>query len=145
MVADAIVENRDIEYPIDEYYKTHCMPQTEQEIKEEKEQKDSDFLQTATEYYYKNIKAARFLEKEEKKNPFIDAVSANEDMVVHDKIIIEDWYVDGKFNDENVKMFEDVKLYIDDLIKKTIENKSVPTESLKQATEPIEQALADKK
>ena len=66
-------------------------------------------------------------------------------MVVHDKIIIEDWYVDGKFNDENVKMFEDVKLYIDDLIKKTTENKSVPTESLKQATEPIEQALADKK
>ena len=51
MVADAIVENRDIEYPIDEYYKTHYMPQTEQEIKEEKEQKDSDFLQTATEYH----------------------------------------------------------------------------------------------
>ena len=66
-------------------------------------------------------------------------------MVVHDKITIEDWYVDGKFNDENVKMFEDVKLYIDNLIKKAIENKSVPTESLKQATEPIEQALADKK
>ena len=51
MVADAIVENRDTEYPIDEYYKTDYMPQTEQEIKEEKEQKDSDFLQTATEYY----------------------------------------------------------------------------------------------
>ena len=66
-------------------------------------------------------------------------------MVVHDKITIEDWYVDGKFNDENIKMFEHVNLYIDDLIKKTIENKSVPTESLKQATEPIEQALADKK
>ena len=48
VVADAIAENRDIEYPIDEYYKTHCIPQTEQEIKEEKEQKDSDFLQTAT-------------------------------------------------------------------------------------------------
>ena len=65
-------------------------------------------------------------------------------MVVHDKITIEDWYVDGKFNDENIKRFEHVNLYIDDLIKKTIENKSVPTESLKQATEPIEQALADK-
>ena len=65
-------------------------------------------------------------------------------MVVHHKITIEDWYVDGKFNDENIKMFEHVNL-IDDLIKKTIENKSVPTESLKQATEPIEQALADKK
>ena len=51
VVADAIAENRDIEYPIDEYYKTHYIPQTEQEIKEEKEQKDSDFLQTATEYH----------------------------------------------------------------------------------------------
>ena len=66
-------------------------------------------------------------------------------MVVHDKITIEDWHVDGKFNDENVKMFEEVKLYIDDLIKKTIENISVPTDSLKQATQPIKQALADKK
>ena len=50
-VADAIVENRDIEYPTDEYYKTHYMPRTEQEIKEKKERKDSDFLQTATECY----------------------------------------------------------------------------------------------
>ena len=66
-------------------------------------------------------------------------------MVDHDKITIEDWHVDGKFNDENVKMFEEVKLYIDDLIKKTIENISVPTDSLKQATQPIKQALADKK
>ena len=46
-VAHAIVENREIEYPTDEYCKTHYMPQTEQEIKEEKEQKDCDFLQTA--------------------------------------------------------------------------------------------------
>ena len=51
VVANAIVGNREIKYPIDEYYKTHYMPQTEQEIKEEKEQKDSDFLQTVTEYY----------------------------------------------------------------------------------------------
>ena len=39
-------------------------------------------------------------------------------------------------------MSEDVKLHIDDLIKKTIENKNAPTESIKQATEPIKQALA---
>ena len=51
MVADAIIEDREIEYPIDEYYKTHYMNRTEQEIKEEKEQKHSEFLQTAAEYY----------------------------------------------------------------------------------------------
>ena len=51
VVADAIIENREIEYPIDEYYKTHYMNRTEQEIKEEKEQKHSEFLQTAAEYY----------------------------------------------------------------------------------------------
>ena len=50
-VAFAIVGNRNIEYPIDKYYKTHYTNRTEQEIKEEKEQKDSAFLQTATEYY----------------------------------------------------------------------------------------------
>ena len=36
-VTETIAENRDIEYPTDEYNKTY-MPQTEQEIKEEKEQ-----------------------------------------------------------------------------------------------------------
>ena len=36
----AIVGNRNIEYPIDEYYKTNHTNRTEQEIKEEKEQKD---------------------------------------------------------------------------------------------------------
>ena len=50
-VADAIVGNRNIEYAIAEYYKTHYTNRTEQEIKEEKGKKDSAFLQTATEYY----------------------------------------------------------------------------------------------
>ena len=50
-VADARIRNRNIEYPIDEYYKTHYTNWTEQEIKEGKEQKDSTFLQTTTEYY----------------------------------------------------------------------------------------------
>ena len=44
-VADAIAGNRNIEYPIDEYYKTHYTNRTEQEIKEEKEQKDFYRLQ----------------------------------------------------------------------------------------------------
>ena len=66
-VADAIVGNRNIEYAIDEYYKTHYTNGTEQEIKEEKEQKDSAFLQTATEYYQEGIKAVKYLEKEGKK------------------------------------------------------------------------------
>ena len=39
-IAFAIVGNRNIEYPIDEYYKTNHTNRTEQEIKEEKEQKD---------------------------------------------------------------------------------------------------------
>ena len=58
---------------------------------------------------------------------------------------MESWYVNDKFNDENVKISKDVKLYIDDLIKKTIENKNVPSEPVKQATETNEQDLANKK
>ena len=50
-VAFAITGNRNTEYAIDEHYKTHYTNRTEQEIKEEKEQKDSAFLQTATECY----------------------------------------------------------------------------------------------
>ena len=46
-VTEAIVENRDIEYPIDEYYKTYML-QTEQEIKDEKEQITFCRLQLST-------------------------------------------------------------------------------------------------
>ena len=39
------------------------MPRTAEENKEEKEQKASDFLQTATEYYSEEIKAANAIGK----------------------------------------------------------------------------------
>ena len=58
---------------------------------------------------------------------------------------MKSWYVNGKFNGKNVKISQDVKPYIDDLIKKTIENKNVPTEHIKKAIEPIEQDLANRK
>ena len=67
------------------------MPQTAEKIAEEKEQKDSDFLQTATEL--KKIKAAGEIEKEEKRNLLIDAVNANKGIIVNDRITIDDWYV----------------------------------------------------
>ena len=38
-VAETILENKEIEYPIKEYYKTYYMPQTEQEIKEGKKER----------------------------------------------------------------------------------------------------------
>ena len=66
------------------------MPQTAQGIKKEKEQKGSGFLQTATEYYSEEIKAANDIVKEKKRNLFIDATDANEDMTVDDKITIDD-------------------------------------------------------
>ena len=80
------------------------------------------------------------LEKEEKKNIFIDAVGPNEEMVVDEKITIEDWYVDNEFNNEKVKISDDIKLYIDNLIRKTIENKKVPNETFEKVTDPIKQA-----
>ena len=89
-IAVATVENEDIEYLVDKYYKTYHIPQIAEEIKKEKEQEDSDFLQTATEYYYEEIKAANDIEKEEKRNLFIDATDANEDMAVDDKLTIDD-------------------------------------------------------
>ena len=59
-----IVENKNTEYPIDEYHQIEYMPQAEEEIKDEKEQKDSNFLQTATEYYSKEIKATKHIENQ---------------------------------------------------------------------------------
>ena len=41
---------------------------------------------------------------------FIDAVSANEDMILKVKITIEDWYVENEFDNEIVKILDNVRL-----------------------------------
>ena len=56
--------------------------QKNKEIKEEQENKDTDVLHTAAEYYSENIKAENNLEKEKKRNISIDAVGPNENMIV---------------------------------------------------------------
>ena len=56
--------------------------QKNKEIKEEQENKDTDVLHTAAEYYSENIKAENNLEKEKKRNISIDAVGANENLMV---------------------------------------------------------------
>lgn len=56
--------------------------QKNKEIKEEQENKDTDVLHTAAEYYSENIKAENNLEKEKKRNISIDGVGANENMIV---------------------------------------------------------------
>ena len=56
--------------------------QKNKEIKEEQENKDTDVLNTAAEYYSENIKAENNLEKEKKRNISIDGVGANENMIV---------------------------------------------------------------
>ena len=54
-------------------------------------------------------------------------------MIVGDKITFNDCYVNGEFDNENVKIGDEIKLYIDNLIKKTIE-KNVPIEAIEIAT-----------
>ena len=60
-------------------------------------------------------------------------------MVFDDRIIIDDWYVDEEFDNENIKMLEDIKVYIDDLIKKTVQNKKIdiPFETIEQ--DPVDE------
>ena len=99
------------------------MPQTAEEIREEKEQTDSDFLQTAIKCCCEEIKAADEIEKEKKRNLFIDAVNENKGMIVNNRISVDDWYVEDEFDNKNVKMSDNVKFYLNDLIKNTIVNK----------------------
>ena len=61
-------------------------------------------------------------------------------MIVDYRITIDDWYVDDDFNNKHVKMSQDIKLCIDDLIIKTIETKKIEV-----PLEPIEQDLHHEK
>lgn len=60
------------------------------------------------------------MESEEKRNLIIKATVMNEGMIVDDKITFKDWYVNEEFQSDNVKISDDKKAYIDDLIERTI-------------------------
>ena len=66
------------------------MPQTAEEAKTDKEQINIKFLQTVDKYYSDVIKSRRDIENEEKRNLFIAATGANKDMLLDDKITVED-------------------------------------------------------
>ena len=96
------------------------MPQTAEEIEREMEEKKQEYLETAVQCYEKEIKNLNEMENEEKRNLIIKATVMNEGMIVDDKITFKDWYVDEEFQSDNVKISDDKKAYIDDLIERTI-------------------------
>lgn len=124
-VAGEIIENKKNEYHIGNYCKTYYTPQTAVEIKADKEQRDVEFLETATKYYSEKIKSTGDIENEGKRNLFLAAPSASESMIADDKIIVESWFVDYEFCHENVVISSSAKTYIDDLIKKTKEKQKI--------------------
>ena len=124
-VAGELIENKKNEYHIGNYCKTYYTPQTAVEIKADKEQRDVEFLETATKYYSEKIKSTGDIENEGKRNLFLAAPSANESMIADDKIIVENWFVDYEFCHENVVISSSAKTYIDDLIKKTKEKQKI--------------------
>ena len=89
---------------------------------------------TATRYYSEEIKAADEIEKEEKRNLLINAVNGNEGMIDDNRITINDWYVDDELDNKNVKRSDNAKVYLDDLIKKTIESKIMDISFVKTMT-----------
>lgn len=54
---------------------------------------------------------------EDQINIYIQRTGANEGLIVEDKEIFEDWFVDDEFHDKDVS--EDSKKHIDDLLKTT--------------------------
>lgn len=73
------------------------MPQTAEEIENEKEEKNKEYIKTAMQYYVKETKNLNSIENGEKRKKLIKATGVNNGMIDNNKITFEDWYVDDKF------------------------------------------------
>lgn len=73
------------------------MPQTAEEIENEKEEKNKECIKTAMQYYAKETKNLSSIENGEKRKILIKATGVNNGMIDNNKITFEDWYVDDKF------------------------------------------------
>lgn len=58
-----------------------------------------------------------------KLNLLIETIGINDRMIVNDQTTFGDLFIDNKFDSSNDKMPDDSKVYINDLIKKTNEDK----------------------
>ena len=69
-------------------------------------------MQTSVEYFSGEIKTT---EKEEKKNLIIYAINASEGMIVDNRVTINDRcnYFDSNFDNKNVKMSDQDRVYLD--------------------------------
>ena len=79
------------------------MLQTTKEIQNEEEEKNREYLETSTQYYTEEVKSLNDIENEGKRNLLTETIGANKSMTVDDKITFEDWYVDNKFESDNIK------------------------------------------
>ena len=123
------------------------MPQTAEEIENEKEEKNKEYIKTAMQYYAKETKNLSSIENGEKRKILIKATGVNNGMIDNNKITFEDWYVDDKFeNNNNIKISEESKAYINDLIKRTIEDKKIEIDYQNLTTEEgLNEYQVDKK
>ena len=75
----------------------YYVPQTTEEIENEKDEKNEEYLETRVQYHAKEIKNLNDIENEDKRNLFIETTIANEGMIVDSKITFEDcytvWYI----------------------------------------------------
>ena len=71
-------------------------------------------------YYAEEISNLNNIENEEKRNFFIETTGANEGTKVCNKITFEDWYIENEF--DIIKISDDTKVYMDNLIKRAIKD-----------------------
>ena len=67
--------------PLEDYYKTCCMPQTAEEMENEKKKKNKEYLETAFQHYAEKIKYLYDIENKGKRNLFAETTGANKGMI----------------------------------------------------------------
>ena len=117
-VAEAIIKNKKVEYPSENYFSV--TPIVDQIIKEKKES-EIQYLEITMELYSKDFKTIKNIEDEKQKDVFRAATNANEGMEINNKIAIDDWTIDDE-NNKRIKISSDTKEYINGILKTITKN-----------------------
>ena len=110
----------------------YYLPQTAKQVQTDKKEETENYFKTAFEYFSEEIKNIHEIKNEEKINLCIEALGANEGLIVNDKRTFEECFTDDEFAVESVMVSDDSKAYIDNLF---IKIDVIPT--MKMLPEPF--------
>lgn len=131
-IAAAILEDKKIDF-LKPCYEEHNLLQIPAEIENERQEKATDYLKFASEYFVEDFKAPENIDKEKLANVISSTKEIiNNDLVVDIKPTLEKWFINDEFVDCGLNTYDKSEAFINDLTERKFLLLKLPIMKLKK-------------